>query len=96
MGTLAGTSIESINLVVGVLLQLALAAIILFVTVWLYKFVFKPKAEKKLEVQLDRAMEILRRRYARGKISTEEFRIMRQELSVARPETEKATEHKVN
>ena len=90
MGTPAGYSIEWINLMVGILLQMSVAAIILFLTVWLYKLVFKPKKVERLEVQIDRAMEILRRRYARGKITTEDFRSMRQELSATRPETEKA------
>ena len=88
MGTIAGNSFEWVNMTVGVILQLAVTAVILFAAAWLYKNVFGPKPEPKPEVQVDTAMEILKRRYARGKITTEEFRLMRRELSGERPVTE--------
>ncbi|MDF2501879.1 MAG: Protein of unknown function rane [Anaerosporomusa subterranea] len=61
----------------GVVIHIAFAAMVVLSAIWLYKHVMSgPKKERKSETALD----ILQQRLAKGEISVEEYRTMRQEL----------------
>lgn len=61
----------------GIVIHIAFASMVVLSAVWLYK---KVVAEKDTLKKSSAALEILQQRLAKGEISTEEYRVLRQEL----------------
>lgn len=61
----------------GMIIQLAFAALIIMAAVWVFKAVFR--GGHQAERQTD-AIEILKERYAKGEITSEEYQRMKKEL----------------
>lgn len=61
----------------GMIIQLAFAVLIIMAAVWMFKAVFR--GGHQAERQTD-AIEILKERYAKGEITSEEYQRMKKEL----------------
>ncbi|WP_425059611.1 hypothetical protein SCACP_02030 [Sporomusa carbonis] len=61
----------------GMIIQLAFTALIIMAAIWMFKAVFR--GGHSVERPID-AVEILKQRYAKGEISSEEYQRMRKEL----------------
>ena len=61
----------------GIVIHVAFAAMVILSAIWLYK---KVMSEQKTVKKSDSALDILQQRLAKGEISTEEYRSLRQEL----------------
>ncbi len=61
----------------GMIIQLAFAVLIIMAAVWMFKAVFRGghQAERQTDV-----IEILKERYAKGEITSEEYQRMKKEL----------------
>lgn len=61
----------------GLITHLAFAALIIMTAIWMFKTVFR--GSTRADMQID-AIEILKQRYAKGEITSEEFHRMKSEL----------------
>jgi putative membrane protein len=61
----------------GMIIHLAFVALVIMAVIWMFKTVFRGgyQAEK-----LTGAIEILKQRYAKGEVSSEEYQRMKREL----------------
>ncbi|TCS81373.1 SHOCT domain-containing protein [Pectinatus cerevisiiphilus] len=65
----------------GLITHLAFTILVILAIIYLYKNIFRNVNNRSLRGQQDNAaLEILRARYARGEIPTEEFQKMKKEL----------------
>ena len=61
---------------IGMIVHLAFVVVIILAAVWMFKAVFPPKSSNGSPG----SMEILKQRYAKGEVNSEEYRLMKQEL----------------
>ncbi len=61
----------------GIIVHLAFTALIIMAAVWLFKALFRNGSQN--EPRTD-ALEILKQRYAKGEITTDEYQGMKKEL----------------
>lgn len=61
----------------GMLVHLAFTALIIMAAVWLFKALFRGGITNGVRTD---AMEILKQRYAKGEITTDEYQRMKKEL----------------
>ncbi|GMB01555.1 SHOCT domain-containing protein [Pelosinus sp. IPA-1] len=61
----------------GIIVHLAFTALIIMAAVWLFKALFRSGSQN--EPRTD-ALEILKQRYAKGEITTDEYQRMKKEL----------------
>ena len=66
-----------LGMALGIIVHLAFVALIMMATVWLFKALFRGGCRN--EVRSD-ALEILKQRYARGEIASDEYQRMKKEL----------------
>lgn len=66
------------NLGLSFIIHLAFAAVVVLAAIWLLRLVLRGGQQAYREPD---AMEILRRRYARGEITAEEFQRMKKDLA---------------
>ena len=62
----------------GIIVHLAFTALVIMAAVWLFKALFRSGSQN--EPRTD-ALEILKQRYAKGEITTDEYRHMKKELA---------------
>ncbi len=72
----------------GVILMLVFWVVVIALGVWLLSNIFpramnnsSPRATTGLSAPFESPLEILRRRYARGEITRDQYELMRQEIS---------------
>lgn len=61
----------------GIVIHVAFAAMVVLSAIWLYKKVMSGQEAVK---KSDSALDILQQRLAKGEVSAEEYRVLRQEL----------------
>lgn len=61
----------------GILVHLAFTALVIMAAVWLFKALFRSGSQN--EPRTD-AVEIVKQRYAKGEITTDEYQCMKKEL----------------
>jgi putative membrane protein len=61
----------------GIIVHLAFTALVIMAAVWLFKALFRSNSQDESR---SNALEILKQRYAKGEITTDEYRLMKKEL----------------
>jgi putative membrane protein len=61
----------------GIIIHLAFTALVIMAVVWLFKALFRSGSQNEPRTN---ALEILKQRYAKGEITTDEYRHMKKEL----------------
>jgi len=77
MGYGYGSSMGWLGMGFGMIINLAFTALIIMAAIWMFKAVFRGghREEKPTD-----AIEILKQRYAKGEIASEEYQRMKKEL----------------
>jgi putative membrane protein len=65
------------GMMIGMITHLAFAAMIIMAAIWMYKTAVRGGKEAQIQTG---ALEILKQRYAKGEITTEEYQTMKKEL----------------
>jgi len=76
MGYGFGGPLGLLGIGIGVIVHLAFVAMIILAAVWMFKAVLPGKSSNGNPD----SVEILKQRYAKGEINSEEYRLMKQEL----------------
>jgi len=77
MGYGYGSSMGWLGMGFGIIIHLAFIALIIMAAIWMFKTAFR--GEHREEKQTG-AIEILKQRYAKGEITSEEYKSMKKEL----------------
>jgi putative membrane protein len=77
MGYGYGSSLSLLGVGFGLIIHLAFTALIVMAAVWMFKVVFRDECRTNGQVG---AVEILKQRYAKGEITSEEYYRMKKEL----------------
>ncbi len=72
-----GGGFGGFGMMIGMITHLAFTAMIIMAVIWMFKTVFR--GGKEVQIQ-NGALEILKQRYAKGEITTEEYQTMKKEL----------------
>ncbi len=78
MGYSFGGPFAWLGMGLGILVHLAFTALVIMAVVWLFKALFR---NSSLNEPRNDALEIVRQRYAKGEITTDEYHHMKQELT---------------
>lgn len=66
-----------VGMAFGMIVHLAFVALIIMAAIWMFKTVFRTKPLVQTEAA---SLEILKQRYAKGEITSEEYQRMKKEL----------------
>lgn len=77
MGYGYGSSMAWLGMGLGMILHLAFTALIIMAVIWMFKTVFRGGCRAHSQTG---ALDILKGRYARGEITSEEYHCIRKEL----------------
>jgi putative membrane protein len=77
MGYGFGSSFGWLGMGLGMLMHLAFTALVIMAVIWMFKTVFHGSSHTSNQAG---AMEILKQRYAKGEINSEEYQYMKKEL----------------
>ncbi|SFL49083.1 SHOCT domain-containing protein [Pelosinus propionicus] len=66
-----------LGMILGILVHLAFTALVIMAAAWLFKALFRGGSQNELRID---ALEILKQRYAKGEITTDEYQRMKKEM----------------
>ncbi len=77
MGYGLGGALGWLGMVIGMVVHLAFIGLIVLATIWMFRAVFPGKRDSNTPA----STEILRQRYAKGELSRDEYRQLKQDLT---------------
>ena len=77
MGYGLGGALGWLGMVIGMVVHLAFIGLIVLATIWMFRTVFPGKRDSNTPA----STEILRQRYAKGELSRDEYRQLKQDLT---------------
>lgn len=72
-----GSSFGLLGMGFGIIIHLAFTALIVMAAIWMFKVIFQGECRTNGQVS---AVEILKQRYAKGEITSEDYQRMKKEL----------------